>query len=771
MKLAVATWYHYRNYGTALQAVALAYVLRNMGHASQMIRYKPCSYFRTLPDYRIGALSRRVFRKVAAIGTKTGTEPFCDDRKDLLFENFLNSNLQFTDVCTTKSDLELLNNQFDAFVCGSDQIWSPLVFNPRYYLDYVHTAEKKIAYAPSIGVERIEDRYVKTEIAKLLNQFGSVSVREKAGQQLIKELTGKDAQVVLDPTLLLAPHQWEAWFDLSCQNAQKPYLLVYLLGENEDYWHTAEKTAAYLGLELRVIPVFEKDLEKNECIQDPIGPLEFLRLIYGASYVCTDSYHGMIFAIQFHKRFTAFRRFRKGDARNQNSRILHLLSMVEMQNRLMRNGNWKSIADLTPDYPFSDRVLEEKREQSMRYLSDALQKASNAQKQRLCVKQQNSLCCGCGVCARICPVSAIRMEMNPSGFWEAEVDEEKCVHCGKCIQLCPFCTEVRNADAESALLYSFKSRSDDVLLQSTSGGAAFHISKLLLEKGYGVVGCRYNKHTHQAEHILIDNLTQLSELQGSKYIQSNFSNVLEKIQRSARPLVVFGTPCQIAAARRLFAERTDIVYIDLVCHGVPSDHLFRKYRDHIAKKSGLDTQQMLMNFRYKPKGWRDIYLQASDGKNEYCCDKNADPFFRMFEVGNCYHDTCYECRWRVDSEADIRLGDYWGPKYVSDQTGVSMVVCFTQTGKDILDMLIGAQSGVAEKQPISEYLTYQQSMNLPQPVFYDTLLGALCDEKTALSDLVDRYAVPLENRTMSRREHLKYVIKMMLSEKGEDDDP
>lgn len=759
MKLAVTSWYHYRNYGTALQAAALSAVLRNMGHEAQMIQYKPCGYFRTLPDYSVAALGKRIYRKIQNPKPEQTGATFCDDRKDSLFESFLNKNLHFTQVCTTKADLERLNDSFDAFICGSDQIWSPLVFNPKYYLDFVNDSSKKIAYAPSIGVEEIEDHYVKHEITMLLNSFGSLSVREASGQKLIKELTGKDSQVVLDPTLLLTPGQWEEQFSLKQQNTDKPYLLVYMLGNNPDHWEATRQTATQLGLSIRIIPVFTNDLTREDCITDAVGPTEFLQLIRNASYVCTDSFHAMVFSLQFHRPFTAFARFRKSDARNQNSRILHLLHTVGMQNRLMVKHNWLNITNSEPDFSYADQVLNDLRQKSIDYLVTALQKAETSRVKSLHVMQQNSLCCGCGACQSVCPTSAIHIEINSKGFWEAVVDENRCIHCGKCKTVCSFCTETQSAPAEYASLYSFKSNNPDVLLRSTSGGAAFSIARLLLGQGYLIVGCKYNEENQQAEHVLIQSIEELSALQGSKYIQSNFSNVLQTLKSCSKPVAVFGTPCQIAATRRALAKRTDVLCVDLVCHGVPSGHLFEKYRGYIKESFGVNSEQMMMTFRYKPKGWSDIHLHATDGVKEYCCSKEEDPFFRMFEVGNCYNKTCYECRWRVDSEADIRLGDYWGPRFKSDRTGVNMVVCFTETGCSVMEQLRSAEAGIVQEQPIEDYLTYQQSLNLPKPVFYDSLLDELRNPSSTMTELVEKYAVPLENKSMSRKEHIKYILK------------
>lgn len=761
MKVAVMTWYHYRNYGTALQATALTSVLRELGHEPKLIQYKPCGYFRTIPDYHIPALMKRVYRKIRRRGSIAAGGHFCDEQKDHRFRDFLDVRITFTEECKTKADLERLNDQFDAFICGSDQIWSPLNFDPKYYLDFVHDPIKKIAYAPSMGVEKIEDVYVKREIKKQLKQFGSISVREQAGQKLIYDMTGQTASVVLDPTLLYTAQQWTDQLELQQSITDEPYLLVYMLGKSAEHWGAAEETAKRLGLRLRLIPVYKDDFSRNGCITEPIGPKEFLQQICGAAYVCTDSFHGLCFSLLFHKPFTAFARFREGDMQNQNSRVVQLLRMAGMSDRMMNGKNWSAIADRSPDFSCADVALNEMRGKSMQYLTEALKAAEEATGKYSSVMKLNSICCGCGACRCVCPVGAIQVSKNQNGFWEARVDDQNCIHCEKCKEVCPFCTEDRGKTVEKAELFSFKCNDSAVLERSTSGGAAYSIAKAFLKHGYDVVGCQYNETLNRAEHIIVQDDKQLFALQGSKYIQSHFADALETLKAKEKPVAVFGTPCQISAARRLLSGRDDVIYIDLVCHGVPSEHLFRKYQKYMDAVSGVNTDRMIMDFRYKPKGWANIHLHASDGEHEYCCGKEKDPFFRMFEVGVCYAESCYECRWRVESEADIRLGDYWGPRFRGDQTGVSMIVCFTETGRYILERLCAENMGVLIEQPVNDYLSYQQKTNFPKPVFYNSLIDDLRDKHIKLNDIVEKYAFPFENKKLSMREYLKYLFKMI----------
>ena len=144
MKLAVMTWYHYRNYGTALQVSALSRVLRELGHEPWVIQYKPNWYFPQIPDYRLSSVFKRYLCRSDRRSSPHRRE-YCPEEKERLFAAYQSETLQFTEPCVTKTDLERLNEEFDAFLCGSDQIWAPICYNARYFLDFVHDPRKKIA--------------------------------------------------------------------------------------------------------------------------------------------------------------------------------------------------------------------------------------------------------------------------------------------------------------------------------------------------------------------------------------------------------------------------------------------------------------------------------------------------------------------------------------------------------------------------------------------------------------------------------------------------
>ncbi len=762
MKLAIMTWYHYRNYGTALQVTALCEKLRDMGHEPDVIQYKPLGYFRTIPEYSVKLIAKRGFRRVFRPKITEHHRTFSSDEKERLFDEFLNEHLCFSNQCDTLSDLEELNSEYQAFICGSDQIWSPLCFDPHYFLDFVNDREKKIAYAPSFGATKIEDKYIKAETKRLLGNFCAVSVRESTGQKIIAELTGNTPELVVDPTIFFTGEEWKTRFHLAPVPSSEPYVLVYMLGNRSQHRKISEEIATRKNMRLKLIPVFENDTTREGCVTSPVGPCEFLELFQNAAYICTDSFHGLVFSLLFHKPFTVFPRFQKNDPQNQNSRVICLLEQLNLQNRMIDNKYDQKSIEQPIDYMNVDRILQKQREHSVAYLTEALHKVPKKELYRpKHVLEQNTLCCGCGACATVCPNGAIRIALNENGFFCAEIHADKCVYCGKCITVCPFNGNTENRISENADMFSFKSKQAQILTVSTSGGAAYHIARYLIQNGYLIMGCMFDCESQTAKHILVRNEQELNMIQGSKYLQSAFSDALKEAAASKNKLAIFGTPCQIAAARRVFKDRTDTIYIDLVCHGVPTYHLYEKYRDYLHRKENIQSARMQMVFRYKPKGWRDIHLYASDGNHSSCMNKADDPFFRMFEIGNCYMRACYECRWRSDSEADIRLGDYWGPRFENDSTGVSMVIAFTNRGSTLLQLLKEQGEAEISEQPINDYLTYQQKRNLPHPVFYDQLMACLRKKDTVIEDIVEKYAVPLERHSYSRKERIKHVIKML----------
>lgn len=141
MKIALMTWFHYRNYGTALQVVALYNYLVQLGHNVDIIKYIPTNIRKkTIQDFSLSKVIERHKNKDINYQSYHGKD-FCDNKKDELFQKFLDERVNFTDKCGTVTELENLDSEYDAFVCGSDQIWAPNCFDSHYFLDFVSNQE------------------------------------------------------------------------------------------------------------------------------------------------------------------------------------------------------------------------------------------------------------------------------------------------------------------------------------------------------------------------------------------------------------------------------------------------------------------------------------------------------------------------------------------------------------------------------------------------------------------------------------------------------
>ena len=368
-RVAIMTWYHYRNYGTVLQATALYKVISDLGYNPSLIQYRPVGNILEKMSFMVFFVKLYNWLLNHILCPKY----YHNDIKETLFTTYLKERITETVPIINDDDFIKLNKEFDAFVCGSDQIWSPLNFNDKYYLSFVKDIGKKIAYAPSMGVSEIKDSEVKQMIAELLKGFHYLSVREKHGAEIIRNLTGQDARVVLDPTLLLKDTEWDEYADVATTTKlEQPFILCYYLGKPSRYRRYVKNAAEKWGLPVFEIPTIRQYGRYAE-FPFEVGPSEFVSLIKNASFVFTDSFHGMVFSIIYKIPFIIFERFEKDDPRNQNSRIYSLIHLLGLENGLMHPSNIDRIEEL-PQFDFTDcyENLEKLRKESLEYLRTSL---------------------------------------------------------------------------------------------------------------------------------------------------------------------------------------------------------------------------------------------------------------------------------------------------------------------------------------------------------------------------------------------------------------
>ena len=252
-----------------------------------------------------------------------------------------------TEVVTVDA-IKRLGKEYDAFICGSDQIWNPIGWQPTLFLDFVPSGKPKIAYAASVARDNLNPEEIEF-ILQHIRDFKAISVREERTAEILKQSqTRQNISVMPDPTMLLRPEEWSA-LTTESENTERKYVLAYFLGGNIEQREQAIAAARQQGKDILFIPYvcrsalkWEKDHEKY--MAKNVGVPKFLTLIKNADAVITDSFHGTIFSIMFRTPFFVLERFRNDDSKSMNSRVVTLLKTFSLQNRLVdeipQNEKW-----------------------------------------------------------------------------------------------------------------------------------------------------------------------------------------------------------------------------------------------------------------------------------------------------------------------------------------------------------------------------------------------------------------------------------------------
>lgn len=199
--------------------------------------------------------------------------------------------------------------------------------------------------------------------------------------------------------------------------------------------------------------------------------------------------------------------------------------------------------------------------------------------------EEKERCCGCSVCAQVCPQQCIKMTVDDEGFYYPKVNESQCVKCGICDKTCPILNNAAN-QRESPLAFAAYNLDEQERLQSSSGGLFSLIARATLQAGGVVFGASMADDCYTVNHIRVETERELHLLQGSKYLQSDVKTTFRqaKIDLETGRLVLYsGTPCQIGGLRTFLKKDYDnLLCVDVVCHGVPSPKLWKNI-SNIAK--------------------------------------------------------------------------------------------------------------------------------------------------------------------------------------------
>lgn len=405
--------------------------------------------------------------------------------------------------------------------------------------------------------------------------------------------------------------------------------------------------------------------------------------------------------------------------------------------------------------------------------------------------KDKSKCCGCSACVQKCPKQCISMLLDEEGFYYPSVDVSKCVGCGLCDNVCPV---LHKHDKVAPLqVYEAHIHNESIRLHSSSGGVFTALAENVIDQGGVVFGARFDDEW-AVYHSWTNNKDGLALFRGSKYVQSRIEATYKEAEsflKEGKRVLFSGTGCQIAGLKRyLNIDYTNLLTVDIICHGVPSPKVWREYLKYVLSSnkfprkrndgSSPDIKCVLtdISFRDKVKGWKNFsFVMRGRLTSEYANnsvlhdeqflfseDKYENIFFKGFFSNVFIRPSCFHCPSRCShSSADITLADFWGIDKIDasrfDDKGSSIVILNTDKGVKYFSNLEGID---AQEYPlsvaVSQNPSYFKDNKVPgnRALFWESFKKGV-----DIFDCIDRYAKPnIKERLYSFA--VKLVIRLNL---------
>ena len=357
-RVGILTYHRAMNYGALLQAYALQEKIKELGAQCNIIDYR--NIILENNNRKLTLFSCRKFKELILFILRGRAY----NHKLQKFRAFGEKYFNLSAPCLRIDDVRRISPGYDEFICGSDQVWNHKIngFDETYYLNFLDDQTKKNSYAASFGFKQIPEEY-RERYKSLLENYNKLSVRERQGAEIIKDLLGYAPQIVLDPTMLLTEERWLEI--IKPYQYPKKYILVYCFSHEDKVIALAKKIAKKTGYDvISILKPYTPHLGVKYEIK--LAPDEFLGLFVGAEYIVTNSFHGTAFSIIFNKQF--FTEFLPEEL-NVNSRLEDILELFGLKDRIIKSDD-PAVIENKINYDVVNKKLIAEREKSTKFLKE-----------------------------------------------------------------------------------------------------------------------------------------------------------------------------------------------------------------------------------------------------------------------------------------------------------------------------------------------------------------------------------------------------------------
>lgn len=691
MKIGIITFNSAHNYGAVLQVWALQEKLKNEGHKVEVINYRIPAIDNLYQVYVPRWISKnsmvnRVCHKLQYMKARVRIPE--KSKRYKKFEDFINNVLPTTRPYHSYESLRYAQFDYDLLITGSDQVWNGNItrgISGAYFLAFGDEKVKRISYAASIGKDAFDEEE-KIIVEKYLKGLDYISVREEKAKTAVEELTDKEVDLVLDPTLLLDREKYDT--------LKKPFPVkggdyifvhnVHLVKVDARLNAIVEEISARTGLPVvnnRADYTFKNEIGKFS----EGGPEEFLGVIDGAKFVITNSFHATVFSTIYEKKFITVPHFKNPD------RMRNLLQMFGLENHLIAEVKDipKDLSELDVDYTKVNELRKKARVTSEAYLQKAIQGPKTVPEpitpnKKYLQSKDKFNCYGCGLCSELSP-NAICMKQDEEGilYPQAIAGQEECAKETNCL----FGNESKGNDINA--VYTARLSEDHILEECYAGGVNRAFAEAIWKQGGVVAGIGYHN-SLLPEYRLAECAEEAEGFFSDHYVEELSNQIFEKVKQElskGRKVLFIGRACKVDALYHYLGEHYDNLYtVQEIDKGVVSRKVYEKYLESLENSYG--SKAVKVEFYNKTRTAKNPYLCITfESGDIYVSSMASDLFMQAVRRGYAARHSCYTCKYREEGigVADITVWNY-SMKKDAYPMGEDLVCVHTDGGKELFSL-------------------------------------------------------------------------------------